>query len=286
MTAIKKNNMKITIIIIFALIFNACNNKNKTNSESYPPKTNKINNKSINPSNNITIYELNIIDSISHNPNYYTQGLTFHNQTLYEGTGIEGASALIKYKKDKHSIDKIVSLKSDIFGEGITILNDKIYQISWLNQTCFVYDLHKFKQIKELTYAGEGWGLTNNDSTLIMSDGTANIKFIEPNNFRTIKNLQIVSQNNIPVSFINEIELINDTLLFANIYMRDIIIIANINTGKVVGEINISILRKYLHNNPEQEVANGIAYDKTKNLFYFTGKNWNKIFIVQLKEIK
>jgi glutamine cyclotransferase len=105
-----------------------------------------------------------------------------------------------------------------------------------------------------------------------MSDGSANIKFINPTNFTTISNLKI-TQNGNSVRYINELELVNDTLLYANILMKDLVIIANISTGEVVGEIDISSLRKLLHNNPEQEVANGIAYNKKENIFYLTGKN-------------
>ena len=270
-----------TIIIFSLLLMSACNNKTteqKTTEQKQPLPLQQQT--SVSP-NNIKKYNIEIIDTIPHNPNYYTQGLIFHNGILYEGTGGEGNSFLIKYKKDNHTPDKIIRLDDDIFGEGITIINNKIYQISWLNQTCFVYDLKTLNKEKELFYAGEGWGLTNNDSLLIMSDGSSTIKFIEPNNFRIIKNLMIKKNGN-AIRYINELELV-DNLLYANIYMQDLIIIADINTGEVIGEINISNLRKHLYNNPTQEVSNGIAYNKKDDLFYLTGKNWNKMFIVKIK---
>ena len=271
--------MKQIIISFTFFMLLACNN-NKINEGNDIDK--QEDNTPI--QNVIKKYDIEIIDTIPHNPNYYTQGLIFHNGILYEGTGNFGKSALIKYKKDNHTVDKIINLEHNIFGEGITILNDKIYQISWLNQICFVYNLNTFKKENELTYAGEGWGITNNDSILIMSDGSANIKFIEPNNFTILKNLVIKREGN-NVRLLNELELI-DTLLYANIYTQDLIIIANINTGEVVGEIDISMLRQQLYDNPKQEVSNGIAFDKKNNIFYLTGKNWNKMFAVRFKEKK
>ena len=267
--------MKQIIIIFILLLLYACNSK--TNEQN---KQTQEQNYFAKQQNNIKNYTIEIIDTLPHNPSYYTQGLVYYNGVLYEGTGGEGQSILVKYKKDKYNVDKITKLENEIFGEGITIFNDKIYQISWLNQTCFVYDLKTLKKEKELIYAGEGWGLTNNDSFLIMSDGSANIRFIEPSNFRVVKNLMI-KKNGAAVRFINELELV-DTLLFANIYMKDLIIIASINTGDVIGEIDISKLRHQLYNNPTQEVSNGIAYDKKNNIFYLTGKNWNKMFVVKL----
>ena len=272
--------MKI-IIALISLLLLACNSKT-TEQKNIEQNNNLQKQNNTNQQKNIKKYNVEIIDTLPHNPIYYTQGLLFHNGILYEGTGGEGHSILVKYKKDKHSIDKIVHLDSNVFGEGIAIFNNKIYQISWLNQICFGYDLKTLKKEKEFMYSGEGWGLTNNDSFLIMSNGSATISFFELTDFKLIRNLMI-KKNGTAIRYINELELV-DSLLYANIYTQDLIIIANINTGDVVGEIDISNLRKHLYNNPTQEVSNGIAYDKKNNLFYLTGKNWNKIFVVRFNE--
>ena len=264
-----------TIINLVLLLLVACNHKTSDNKNEQKEISPQVN------ASSIAKYGLEIIDTLPHNATYYTQGLVIHNGILYEGTGHEGHSALIKYKKNKVEVDKIVNMESHIFGEGITILNDKIYQISWLNQLCFVYNLN-LKKEKDLAYSGEGWGLTNDDSLLIMSDGSSTIRFIEPTNFTTIRSLTI-KKANAPVRFINELELV-DSLLYMNIYMTDLVMVANIYTGEVIAEIDISILRKHLKNNPTQEVSNGIAYDQTTDLFYLTGKNWNKVFIVKIKK--
>ena len=271
------------LLILFILFFNiSCKSKDNTATENLSANVTSSNTGNIKHFNQIKKYYLDIIDTIPHNVNYYTQGFVWHNGFLYEGTGQEGLSALVKYNKN-YSVDKFINLETQYFGEGVTILSDKIYQITWLDQKCFVYDLKNLKKIKELSYSGEGWGLTNNDSLLIMSDGSADIRFINPENFTIVSNLR-VKRNGNPVRFLNELELV-DTLLYANIYMYDLIIIANINTGEVVGEVDISPLRKMLYNNPQKEVSNGIAYNKKEDYFYLTGKYWNKIFVVRFVAI-
>jgi glutamine cyclotransferase len=226
-------------------------------------------------------YDVEIIDILPHDTTFYTQGLTIYENKLYEGTGLEGNSKLVKFDLKKWKMEKSIPLKSHYFGEGITIFDNKIYQLTWLNQTCLVYDLNTMKQTNEFTYSGEGWGLTSNDSLLFMSDGSATIKSINPKNFTTVANIRI-RKNNIPVNYLNELELV-DTLLYANIYMKDLLVIANINTGKVVGEVDISALRKHIKNR-YAEVSNGIAYNKKTGYFHLTGKNWEKIFVVKIVE--
>jgi glutaminyl-peptide cyclotransferase len=268
------------VIIVFLFIFYSCSSKSDDAVKNKPqdslnPKIQSEKKKDI-----IAKYNIEIIKILPHDTTFYTQGLVIYKNKLYEGTGLEGNSKLVKFDLKKWEIEKDIPLKSHYFGEGITILDDKIYQITWLNQTCLVYDLKTMKQINEFSYAGEGWGLTNNDSILFMSDGSSTIRLINPKNFTVISNVNI-TKNNSPVRFINELELV-DSLLFANVYGKDLIIIANINTGKVVGEIDISVLRPLVSDYKYSEVSNGIAYDKENKLFYLTGKYWNKIFIVKI----
>jgi glutamine cyclotransferase len=281
-----ENISKIRIIILLGLLFIslACTNKNGNDNNNSQQEIKKSEAKNI--KENIIQYKIKIIDSIPHSTESYTQGFEIYQNKLFEGTGEYGKSKLYMYDLTKSNNKKnnlplpirTIELPQTYFGEGITILNDKIFQLTWLNQICIVYDLKTMKKEKELSYSGEGWGLANNDSLLLLSDGSATIRFINPSNFETISNLRITRNNN-PVKFLNEIELVDD-LLYANIYMQDLIVIADIKTGKVVGEIDISELRHHLFNNPAAEVSNGIAYDKNDKKFYLTGKNWNKIFIV------
>lgn len=270
------------IMLSFIFCLYSCSSKNETNHNSSNHSTsNNIpkSNSTANTKDTIIQYSFEIVDTLNHETSSYTQGLIVHNNNLFESTGLEGHSKLLKKNLKNGKIETAVSLAQHHFGEGITILNDKIYQLTWLNQICLVYDLKTMKKINEFSYMGEGWGLTNNDSMLLMSNGSGTIKIINPENFITTANIKI-KKNNIPVNYLNELELV-DSLLYANVYTKDLIIIANINTGKVVGEINITTLRKYIKNK-EAEVANGIAYDKKTGFFYLTGKNWDKIFVVKL----
>ena len=234
-------------------------------------------------STEIIKYKVEIVDTFEHNTNYYTQGLTWFDGCMYEGTGNLNESKLIKYNNN-NKVEKIIPIDDNFFGEGITVFNNQIYQLTWLNGRCLVYDLKTLKLIKEFTYSGEGWGITNNDSLLIISDGTDNLRFISPTDFRLIKNLK-VTYNGKTLGNINELELVGD-ILYANIYFRDIIVMIDIKSGKVIGEIDIKPLRKHLKDNPKQEVSNGIAYIPQKDEFILTGKNWNKFFLTKFVEIK
>ena len=283
-----KQITNLIFVFIFYIIISLCSCSSKSNDtvknksqETTNQKTNNENKIEKNK-NAIIKYGVEIIDILSHDTTFFTQGLVIHNGKLYEGTGIEGKSKLVRFDLKNWKMEKSISLKNHYFGEGVTVFDDKIYQLTWLNQTCLVYDLKTMKQIKEFTYSGEGWGLTNNDSILFMSDGSSTIRLLNPKDFTTISNLNI-TRNNVPVRYINELELV-DSLLYANIFMRDLIIIANINTGKVVGEIDISALRPLVSDYKHSEVSNGIAYCKESKLFYLTGKFWNKMFVVRFVE--
>lgn len=252
-------------------VFTSCKNEtqNQAKTENITPAA----------SSNVIDYTCEVIDTLPHSATFYTQGLFLYGETMYEGTGQYAESKLVRYKKNKKMPDKIIELPKNNFGEGIAKVKDKLYQLTWLNQQCFVYDFHTLKLLDTLSYSGEGWGLTTDDSLLYMSDGSDVIRIVNPKNFNTIGNIKI-TLNAIPLRHLNEMELV-DSLLYINIYGYDLIVIADKKTGSVVGKIDISPLRKMLVNNPTAEVSNGIAYDKEKKLFYITGKYWNKIFIVK-----
>jgi len=280
----KNMNQIVNLFLAFVLLC-ACSSKNNDTikNDTAKNKSQETNNpKTHNEKNTIKKYGVEIIDILPHDTTFYTQGLVIHNGKMYEGTGLEGKSKLVKIDLKSWEVEKSIPLKNHYFGEGVAVLDDKIYQLTWLNQTCLIYDLKTMEQINEFTYSGEGWGLTNNDSTLFMSDGSSIIRAINPKNFTTIANINI-TRNGVPVRFLNELELV-DSLLYANIFMRDLIIIANINTGKIVGEIDISALRPLVSDYKHSEVSNGIAYDKETGLFYLTGKFWNKMFVVRFVE--
>lgn len=286
----KQNKIKINLVCLVCIclffIVVSCSGKDEDNKNINHADIN-IQTNSTNIDDNvvsrdtITEYSIEIIRALPHRKDAFTQGLVYDAGVLYEGTGLEGNSKLEKIDANNGKILKIVNLPTEYFGEGIALLNGKIYQLTWHDQKCLVYDMKSMKKISEFDYFGEGWGLSNNDSLLILSDGTSTIKFIEPNSFSVVSTIQ-VTYNNKLLNNINELELVGDKL-FANIWGSDIIVIIDIITSKVVGQIDISSLRPLVSDSPQAEVSNGIAYNAKKDLFYFTGKNWSKIFEVKIK---
>ncbi|HMG83598.1 MAG TPA: glutaminyl-peptide cyclotransferase [Ferruginibacter sp.] len=232
---------------------------------------------------NITV---NIIGMYPHDTSAFTEGLQFHDGKLYEGTGDYQASALqvedIKTGKveQKHTMGT-----ANIFGEGIQVFKGKIYQLTWTNHFVNVYDENNIdKPIKTLQWPNEGWGMTNNGTDLIISDGTSNLYFVNPDDFKIISTLQVVD-NLGPVDQINELEYI-DGYVYANVWQTDYIIKIDPANGHIVGKISLpDLIHQYA---PAQyiegrtDVLNGIAWDSTTQKMYITGKRWPKIFEVTL----
>ena len=233
-------------------------------------------------------YSYEIVKTYNHDPNAFTQGLIYHEGSLYEGTGgsrLRGDnfySSLRKVNLDTGKVEKKFDLSSDYFGEGITIMNDKIYQLTWREQTGFVYDLNDFKLLKEFRYSGEGWGLTNDGTNLIMSDGTHVLRFVDPETFQTIRTLTILDEKGKPVTYINELELIKGEI-WANIWQKDDIIRIDPATGKILGRINLEkLVDETMDKSREADVLNGIAYDADGDRIFITGKKWNKLYEVKI----
>ncbi len=226
--------------------------------------------------------KLEVVASYDHDRTSYTQGLEFSNGKLYEGTGNpqNGEAASIVGQVDLKS-GKIVTkngLDATYFGEGITILGDELFQLTWKNGKCFVYDKNSLTvKLKEFTYTGEGWGLCNDGTNLIMSDGTERIYFRDPKTFNIIRTIEVYD-NVGPRVGLNELEYI-DGKIYANVYTTDIVIVIDPLSGKVLEEIDASALVPV--GQMGGEVLNGIAYDKTTNKLYMTGKYWGKLMEVK-----
>lgn len=224
-----------------------------------------------------------IVNRFPHQNTSYTQGLEFHDNKLYEGTGQYGESfiAQVDLNSGSHLMKKEAS--SSDFGEGITILNNKIYQLTWQNKKCYVYDLKTFRKIKEFVYNTEGWGLTNDGTNLIMSDGSQNIYFRDPKTFEVLRSIQIAT-NSQEIPLINELEFIKGKL-FANIYQWNVIVEIDPMVGSVLGIIDCSDLVKEIQqsssNRNRPDVLNGIAYNESNNKFYVTGKYWETLFEIK-----
>lgn len=218
----------------------------------------------------------------SHNTSYFTQGFEFVGDTLMESTGQNGNSRLIKYNCMSEDIYDLLSLDYSFFGEGITVFDSVIYQLTYKSGKCFKYTLDSLKLLGEFSYSGEGWGLTHDDQYVIMSNGSSFIFFRDPITFDIIKQISVRDSNEYSVSQLNELEYVNGKI-FANIWYSDDIVIIDPITGYVEKRINLSELRSAGTSTISTiNVLNGIALNPNGNIFV-TGKNWPNIFEIKLK---
>ena len=231
-----------------------------------------------------------IINQYPHNINSYTQGLFFDRDTLYESTGSpdylpQTESVLGILDLETGHIDTKVKLDRDIyFGEGSTILKDKIYQLTYKNQKGFVYDAKTFQQINTFNFPNtEGWGLTNDGENLIMSDGTNRLIYLSPENFKVIKTLE-VKRGNIAQRSLNELEYIKE-FIYANIYQTNQIVKINPENGEIIGVLDLSaIIAQTRRQSPNIAELNGIAYKASTNTVFITGKLWPQVYEIQLEK--
>lgn len=261
---------KLLIFVSTVAIFAACNNNSSSDTEAVTTTN------TIPPPANISY---NIVGTFPHDTSSFTQGLIWQNNALYEGTGLEGHSKLMKVDIKNGKSSESVSLDPSLFGEGITMLNNKIYQLTWQNHKVYVYDANTFKKLKELNWEHDGWGLTNNGTDLIVSTGESNLYFVDPETFK-VKKIVSVTDNNGPVGNLNELEYV-DGVVYANIYLTDYIIKIDPANGHILGKIDLSGLLTKAGKHVDTEegyVLNGIAYDSTKKSLYVTGKKWPLIF--------
>lgn len=221
-----------------------------------------------------------ILESYEHDSQAFTQGLEIYKSHLYEGTGLYGRSSLRKVELESGQVLEKINLDKKYFGEGITILNDKIYQLSWKENTAFVYDLD-FNLIKSFNYQGEGWGLANDNQHLIMSNGSEYIFFRDPETFELIKKIEVKNGDQ-KIKNINELEY-HAGFIYANIWQTDYIIKINAKTGKVAAYLDLKGILKTNYKG-KIDVLNGIAYDPENNNFLITGKLWPKIYRIKIPE--
>lgn len=220
-------------------------------------------------------------EQIPHDTSFFTQGLEFYQGKLIEGTGLEGKSKLVKYDIATGKIDKQVDLAPTSFGEGVTVFRDTLYQLTWRESKVNVYDVKDFRKLKELPLNGEGWGITHDSTSLLVTDGTNNLYFYEPGTFKLIKKLGI-TEGGSPAMNLNELEYING-YLYANQWQYPYILKIDPAKGEVVAKLDLSsVVQMEKAQNPTAEVLNGIAYNPETKKFYVTGKNWSKIYELQL----
>jgi glutamine cyclotransferase len=223
-----------------------------------------------------------VVSTLPHNSEAYTQGLIIHNNKVLESTGQKGHSWIAEVNPGSGQHDKKVTLDSRYFGEGITILNEKIYQLTWEEKTGFIYDAKTYKKLGEFKYNTPGWGLTHDNKNLIMSDGTDKLYFLDTTNLKVIRTVSVTDPALGKVKNLNELEYV-DGYVFANVYETAMILKIDPNTGKVAGRLDLSALANEIKRTyPNTDVLNGIAYDKNSRALLVTGKLWPKSYLIRV----
>ncbi|MFN4008128.1 MAG: glutaminyl-peptide cyclotransferase [Chitinophagaceae bacterium] len=264
-------------IIIATLTLQACGSDATTNNDNNNSSTYE----------NISTFQIadipfTVRKIYPHDTSSYTQGLVFVNGKLLEGTGRNGFSKLMYTNLQDGKSTKAISLPYAYFGEGVTLLNGKIYQLTWQNNEVFVYDANTLQKLQTFEWPYEGWGLTHDGKHLIISTGSSNLYFVEPSSFKILKTVG-VTDNNGPVGNINELEYIHG-YVYANQYGANIIYKIDPTSGRVVGKMDLTGIREKnsIPYNPNDEmlgnVLNGIAYDSATQRMYVTGKLWAAMF--------
>jgi glutamine cyclotransferase len=227
----------------------------------------------------IPVLNAKVIRAYPHDARAFTQGLEYYGGYLYESTGIAGQSTVRKVALESGEVVRRVNLLSQYFGEGLTIFHGKIYQLTWLSKKGFIYDLRTFRQLGEFPYDVEGWGLTHDDKSLIMSDGTNKIRYIDPISFRVTRTIKVYAGREGVVN-LNELEYVKGEIL-ANIWHAARIARIDPRSGQVLAWIDLSAIVAKEHHG-EEAVLNGIAYDKSGDRLFVTGKNWSKVFEIKV----
>jgi glutamine cyclotransferase len=273
--------MKKYLAVYLSLFLIACNSANNTDTSS--SKIDAAENTAIvaPAALNYTIQKV-----YNHDTSAYTQGFEWHNDKLIEGTGLRGESVLYQMDDQLKSVGKKIQLDAPYFGEGITVYDGKIYQLTWEEHKVFVYDATTFKKINTLNWPYEGWGLTHNDSSLIVSTGSSNLYFVNPTDFTIQKTLGVYNEYGYQ-SMLNELEYV-DGMIFANIYGQNDIVVIDAKTGNITKKIDCSniLAQAKVNYNPltidPGFVLNGIAYKKSSNTYFLTGKCWPVVVEVKL----
>lgn len=227
------------------------------------------------------IHGYEVVNTWPHDSNAFTQGLVFAEGKLFEGTGQIGSSSLRLVEPQTGKILKKVDVPAPFFGEGITFLNGKLYQLTWQHGIGFIYDAQKMEPIGRFEYPGEGWGITTDGRSLIISDGTNLLKFLDPDSFRVTKTIAVLDGSR-AIQELNELEYVNGEI-YANIWHDQRIVTIDPQTGRVTGWIDLTGLLPPGDVNDPEAVLNGIAYDQAQKRLFVTGKLWPRLFEIRIK---
>jgi glutamine cyclotransferase len=233
------------------------------------------------PASSVPLSTPSVVSTLPHDTSAFTEGLEFYDSTLLESGGNYGRSKLFQYDPKTGKVLKQVKLEDKYFGEGITVLHDTLYQLTWKEGVAFLYDVKTFKKIKELPFKGEGWGMTNDGKNLIVSNGSSSLYYYEPGTLKLLKVVN-VTENGTAVPNVNELEYI-DGYVYANQWQYDYIVKIDPSSGNVVAKYDLGGLHDSVKKiDPNADVLNGIAYNRSTKKFYVTGKNWPQMYEIQL----
>jgi glutamine cyclotransferase len=246
-------------------------NSNAATTANAAAKTNEI----------VPTYSYKIKNTWPHDRHAYTQGLIFLDGILWESTGQYGSSSLRKVELKTGKVIKQIAVPPKYFAEGMTVFHNKVFQLTWQEEKGFIYDPATFEKQGEFDYEGEGWGLTHDGQSLIMSDGTNRIRFLDPATLQTTRTVSVYDLTGAPVEKLNELEYI-DGEIYANIWQTDRIVRIEPKSGKILGWIDLTGLLKTKDRSGEEDVLNGIAYDAEGKRLFVTGKMWPKLFEIEI----
>jgi glutaminyl-peptide cyclotransferase len=230
------------------------------------------------------VYTAQVVRSFPHDPSAFTEGLLYEGGVLYESTGMVGRSFIRKSQLETGKVLLQRDLKPPYFGEGMVLWKGKVVQLTWQHQLGFTYRAGDFAPTGSFKYKGEGWALTKDDRRLIMSDGTDQIRFLNPDTLAETGRIKVTFRGQ-PVDKINELEWVKGEI-FANIWQTDLIVRIDPRTGRVVGRVNLEGLPLAQDRNGREDVLNGIAYDAKADRLLVTGKQWSKIYQIKLTEVR
>jgi glutaminyl-peptide cyclotransferase len=254
-------------VVSFGFVGTRCGNDTGNDDTEAAPQT---------PSISYTV-----VGTLPHDTSHFTEGLEFYNGHLIESTGNYGASKLVQFDPQTGTMQKELKLEDKFFGEGVTVLRDTVYQLTYREGVVYVYDAKTFKKIKQLPYTnGEGWGLTHDSTYLIATNSGNGLFYYEPGTFKLVKRLD-VNENDAPAVNINELEYVNG-YIYANQWQYPYILKIDPDTGNVVAKMDLTgLIQQEKVTNPTAGDLNGIAYNPETKKFYVTGKNWSKIYQLQ-----
>lgn len=296
--------MRLYILILFVFLSLSCKQEapraTNMNTTANKAAANAAATVQTNNGGVVPVYTYEIVKTYPHDPKAFTEGLFFRDGFLYESTGETGESNLRKVELETGKVLQQKNLARTSFGEGTSIIGDKIYQLTWQEGTAFVYNAATLEPLEQLRYQGEGWGLTNDGTNLIMSDGTHLIKFIDPKTFSTVRTVAVLQDNGKPLFLLNELEYIKGEI-WANIwhseqaqtgttqgYLPNIakpnrIVRIDPNGGKILGWIDLDGISPEDNKRDSENTLNGIAYDAANDRIFVTGKNWKNLFEIKVK---